>query len=214
MNRSLRRLVIVVATAVVALTGCSTGSHTQSSQPKGIRGVGLSPGLPKPSFTLTDTGGQPYDLGGETQGYVTLLYFGYTRCPDVCPTHMANIAGALHRLPMSVTSRIKVVFVTTDPARDTPAVLRTWLNNFDPRVIGLTGTDQQVQSAERAAAVPLAVPDPGNPLPNNDGYSVDHAAQVEVFTTDNLAHVEYPSGYKAADWINDLPKLVKGWSTA
>jgi protein SCO1/2 len=96
----------------------------------------VAPGLPKPNFTLTDTNGNPYDLDGQTQGYLTALYFGYTNCPDVCPTHMANIAAALRQLPASVTSHIKVLFVTTDPARDTPAVLRAWLNNFDPTFIG------------------------------------------------------------------------------
>jgi protein SCO1/2 len=177
--------------------------------PKGLRGVVQSPGQAKPDFTLNDTSGNPYGLVSQTRDQVTLLYFGYTNCPDICPTHMANVAAALHQLPASVTSRIKVVFVTTDPKRDTASVLRTWLDHFDPSFIGLTGTADQVNAAEAAAGLP---PSGTEALPNG-GYAVDHAAQVDVFTSDNLDHVVYPAGYTAKDWVNDLPKLVQGWPT-
>jgi protein SCO1/2 len=139
-----------------------------------------------------------------------LLYFGYTHCPDVCPTHMANIAGALQQLPPTVDSHIKVVFVTTDPARDTPAVLRTWLDHFDPSFVGLTGTMAQIQAAAAASGLPPSIIDTTDRLPDGS-YSVEHAAEVDAFTSDNLDHVVYPSGYTEKDWVNDLPKLVKGW---
>jgi protein SCO1/2 len=163
--------------------------------------------LAKPDFTLTDTSGQPFNLRASTADYLTLLYFGYTHCPDVCPTHMANIAAALHQLPATVTSRIKVVFVTTDPARDSGPVVRDWLNHFDPSFVGLTGTAAQVQTAEAASGMqPSTVQFQGG-----GNYAVDHAAQVEAFTTDNMSHVVYPGGYQQADWVNDLPRLVNGW---
>src|SRR5262252_6295938 len=78
----------------------------------------VTPPLPKPKFTLTDTSGAPFDFWSETQSYITLLFFGYTHCPDECPLHMANIASSLHQVPTEVGKQIKVVFVTTDPARD------------------------------------------------------------------------------------------------
>jgi protein SCO1/2 len=196
----------------VALTAgaCASGTAAVLGGPKGLKGVVQSPALPKPNFTLPDTAGKPFNLQADTAGDVTLLYFGYTHCPDVCPTHMANIAAALQQLPPPVTSRIKVVFVTTDPARDTPTVLRTWLDHFDPAFIGLTGTLDQIQAAASASGLPPSAIDTTNPLPDGS-YSVDHAAAVDAFTTDNLDHVVYPSGYTEKDWVNDLPKLVRGW---
>src|SRR5713101_108846 len=102
------------------------------------RGGLVTPPLPKPTFTLTDTSGAPFDFWLETQGYVTLLFFGYTHCPDECPLHMANIAASFHKMPTEVRDQVKVVFVTTDPTRDSATVLRAWLDHFDKRFIGLT----------------------------------------------------------------------------
>ncbi len=196
--------------AAVALSGCSSsGAASVAGAPKGLRGVVQSPGLPKPDFSLSDTSGQPFNLLAATSGAVTLLYFGYTHCPDVCPTHMANIAAAMRQLPKTVASHIKVVFVTTDPARDTPPVLRAWLDHFDTSFIGLGGTSAQIHAAENASGMEASQIDPTDL--GNGNYAVDHAAQVDAFTTDNLDHVVYPSGYTERDWVNDLPKLVKGW---
>src|SRR3984893_15782437 len=87
------------------------------------RGGLVAPPLPKPRFVLTDTSGAPFDFWKRTQGSVTLLFFGYTYCPDQCPMHMANIGEALKKLPTGIADQIRLVFVTTDPARDLPAVL-------------------------------------------------------------------------------------------
>src|SRR4029077_11120391 len=77
----------------------------------------VSPPLPKPKFTLTDTSGAAYDFTARTQGYITLLFFGYTHCPDRCPLEMHTIAEAIKKLPPALADRFKVVFVTTDPGR-------------------------------------------------------------------------------------------------
>src|SRR6185369_9103221 len=95
------------------------------------RGGLVTPPLTKPQFTLTNTSGASFDFRAETQGYVTLLFFGYTHCPDECPLHMAAIATSLKQLAPEVRGQVKVVFVTADPARDTPSVLRAWLDRFD-----------------------------------------------------------------------------------
>src|SRR5947209_18385030 len=84
------------------------------------RGGLVTPPLPKPRFTLTDTSGAPFDLGLKTQGYVTLLFFGYSNCPDMCPLQVSMIARALGKMPTDMADQFKVVFVTTDPARDSP----------------------------------------------------------------------------------------------
>src|ERR1700719_3775317 len=120
------------------------------------RGGLVTPPLPKPRFVLTDASGAPFDFWNRTLGSVTLLFFGYTNCPDQCPMHMSNIGMALGKLPPDVADRVKLVFVTTDPSRDTPAALRHWLDRFDKRFVGLTGTETALAAVQRAAGVPTA----------------------------------------------------------
>ena len=118
---------------------------------------------------------------------------------------MANIASSLQRLPAEVEERIKVVFVTTDPARDSAPVLREWLDNFDTRFIGLTGSEGAIAAAQRAVY---------KTAHTGQDYGVNHAAFVLAYTKDNLAHVIYPSGVTAEDWAQDLPLLVaEAWSS-
>src|SRR3989442_13640316 len=117
------------------------------------RGGRVTPPLPKPRFTLTDTSEAPFDFWRKTEGYVALLFFGYARCPDQCPLHMANIAGSLQNLPKGIADQVKVVFVTTDPTRDSPKVLRLWLDRFVERFICLTRSDTGIAGAPRACWV-------------------------------------------------------------
>ena len=170
------------------------------------RGGLVSPPLPKPKFILTDTSGAPYDLSSRTQGYVTLLFFGYTQCPDTCPLQMYMVAQALKKIPPASTGQFKVIFVTTDPERDSPQVLRTWLNHFDKSFIGLTGSGAAIEAAQVAANIPPAKKSAVRP---GGAYEVGHAAFVLAYTKDNLAHVIYPVGMKQEDWAHDLPYLAK-----
>lgn len=168
------------------------------------RGGVVAPPLSKPRFLLTDTSGAPFDFWNRTQGSITLLFFGYTYCPSECPMHLANIGSALKRLPPEIAGQVKLVFVTTDPARDTPVELRRWLDNFDKRFVGLTGTPAALDAAQKATGVPLA--QKTDPL--NGNYSVTHANFVVAYTKDNLGHVIYPGGVSEGDWIHDLPLLI------
>jgi len=171
----------------------------------------------RPEFTLTDTAGQPYDFGQETAGQLTLLFFGYTNCPDVCPLQMATLATALEEpgVPDPV-----VVFVTTDPARDTPDHLREWLDNFDTDFVGLTGTAEEIRAAEDAALVEPSIPidTEGRPLDEppagGQDYEIGHAAQIVVYTSDDLTHIVYPAGVQSDAWVADLPRLAEGWTAA
>ena len=115
--------------------------------------------MPRPSFTLTDTHGQPFDFRAKTDDTVTLLFFGYLNCPDVCPVHMTNIAAVMRKLPFNVTGNVRVVFITTDPARDTPRSSPRGSANFDPSFIGLRGTPEQVKAIEKSVDVAPAVAD-------------------------------------------------------
>jgi len=166
----------------------------------------VSPPLPKPKFTLTDTSGAPFDFALKTQGYTTLLFFGYTHCPDMCPLQMSTIAQAIKKIPPASADRLKVVFVTTDPERDTPQVLRAWLDHFDKRFIGFTGSEAAIEAAQIAANLS---PAKKSAVRADGAYEVGHAAFVLAYTKDNLAHVIYPGGVKEDDWAHDLPYLTK-----
>lgn len=201
---------VLVVAALLVSRPSSNASTADQEHPPGLQGIIQSPLLAKPDFTLTDTSGQAFNLRTGTAGDVTLLYFGYTHCPDVCPTMMADMAIGLSKVSASVRSHVKVVFVTTDPARDTPPVIRDWLNAFNHGFIGLTGTTQQIDAAEATVGMPPAtiVPTTGNP----GEYAEDHLAFVLAFTKDNQAHVLYPAGVTASVWTHDLPRLVKEWT--
>jgi protein SCO1/2 len=106
-----------------------------------------------------------------------------------------------------------VVFVTTDPGRDTPQVLRSFLDHFDRRFIGLTGTEEAIDAAQVAANLPVAKKGAVRP-DGNHNYEVGHSAFVLAYTKDDLAHVIYPVGLKQEDWLNDLPLLAaETWPT-
>jgi protein SCO1/2 len=183
---------------------CASLGSAQQGNTGPYRGGLVTPPLPKPAFVLTDTSGAPFDFRQKTDGYVTLLFFGYTYCPDQCPMHMANLGAALKKLPPAIAGQVKLVFVTTDPERDSPAVLRRWLDLFDRHFIGLTGTERAIEAVERAAGVPVAV----KAGLASGNYAVSHANFVVAYSKDNLAHVIYPGGISKDDWVHDLPILI------
>lgn len=197
---------ISLAARLVLASWISAGCAAEGRSPGSWTGVALPEPLPKPGVVLTDTRGLPCDFREATRGKLTLLFFGYTHCPDICPVHMANLARVIGDLSASDASRIRVVFVTTDPARDNPERLREWLGQFSPSFIGLTGDSAAIRQMQEALDVPPAVIESA-PAPQG-GYSVAHAGYVIVFTRDNLARFVYPFGTRQEDWARDLPRLL------
>lgn len=183
-----------------ALTACGP-REDQPLSPSGFVGAELPTPLSKPDLTFTDSRGNPFPLVESTRGKVTLLFFGYTHCPDVCPVHLGNLAAVLDRMPDKVQRAVQVIFVTTDPRRDSLPVLDRWVKGFSPTFIGLTAPDSIVIEAERLLQLPPAVKD-------STGLLVGHASQVIAFTRDGLGRVEYPFGTRQRDWAHDLPRLV------
>ncbi|MEV7674251.1 MULTISPECIES: SCO family protein [unclassified Streptomyces] len=163
---------------------------------------------PKPALVLTDTKGRTYDLRERTKGKPTLIYFGYTHCPDVCPMTMSNIAIAKKQLPKADQDKLQVVFVTTDPERDTSAELAKWLPAAgDPSFTGLTGEFSAIQAGARQIGIGI---DP--PKKEKDGKVVSmHGAQVIAFSpTTDQGYVLYGEDTTVEDYAKDLPKLIKG----
>jgi len=196
----------LAAAAGWSLGACAGGRADRA--PGDLRGYLLEHPLPKPGFTLTATDGSRFDFRPATDGFLTLVFFGYTNCPDVCPVHMSNLGAVLPELDPQVAARIKVVFITTDPRRDTPAVLRTWLDHFSRGFIGLSGDSSSVAGVQTALQLPPAVVEKATAA--DSAYTVGHSALVVAFTPDNLAHLVYPYGTRQEDWAHDLPALVQG----
>ena len=203
------RLVLLVTTLVaLGLTACSGtgGDRGDADAASDFRGQMMPEPVAKPEFTLTSTDGEAFDFRKETDGYLTLLFFGYTYCPDICPVHMANLGAVIKELPPSLSQRIKVVFVTTDHARDTPQRLRSWLDNFGTDFIGVAGPLDYVNQIQAALYLPPAQLGEADSTGN---YLVGHAASVIAFTPDNLNRLRYPFGIRQADWAHDIPKLLE-----
>ncbi|WP_371677583.1 SCO family protein [Streptomyces sp. NBC_01276] len=204
---------LAVATAL-SLTACggetakNTGTVTQiSGQKKAGAATVLDRPFDKPELVLTDTTGKPWNLREQTKGRPTLIYFGYTNCPDVCPLTMSNIAVAKKALPQADRDKLQVVFVTTDPERDTPDSLGAWLRAQDPSFTGLTGDFATIQAAARSLGIGIEAP-----KKEADGSVVSmHGAQVIAFSpkTDE-GYVLYGEGTTVEDYTKDLPKIVKG----
>jgi protein SCO1 len=186
-------------------TGSASGSTLNDQTGTGpYQGLGVEPPQPRPAFTLTDTAGQAFDFGTATAGHPTLLYFGYTNCPDICPETMANVQLALQSLPASLQKITYVVFVTTDVTRDTAAVISEWLAHFSTgtqaQFVGLRGSQAQINLAEATAHIFLAT---------DDGQT--HASTVLLFGPDNYARVSfaYNGNSEQAEIAHDLPIVAK-----
>ncbi|WP_432156526.1 MULTISPECIES: SCO family protein [unclassified Streptomyces] len=204
----------LLAAAALTLSACGTGTDTGSpvaavsadttARPAAIV---LDQPFTKPDLVLTDTRGKSYDLRAATQGRPTLLYFGYTNCPDVCPLTMSNIAIAKKQLPKAEQDRLRVVFVTTDPQRDTAAELGKWLKNMDTEFIGLTGDFATIQAAARTVGIAIEPPHKDK----NGKLVSTHGTQVIAFSpkTDQ-GYVLFTEEATVDDYTADLPRLIKG----
>lgn len=204
----------LLVAATLTLSACGSGDDSSGS----VADVSVEAGsdqaatvldqpFEKPDLVLTDTQGKPYDFRAETKDRPTLVYFGYTNCPDVCPLTMSNIAVAKKQLPKADQDKLRIVFVTTDPKRDTPAELGKWLKGIDPQVVGLTGDFATIQAGARTLGISI---EPTSKDKNGKTISM-HGTQVIAFSpkTDG-GYVLYGEDAGVDDYIKDLPKIIKG----
>jgi len=200
--------IVVVAILMVA-AGCRMEAPERSeaaarAADTGLRGLVMPDPPPRPDFVLADARGGEFDFRAETDGHLTLLFFGYTHCPDVCPIHMSSIAEVKRDLGGDLARNLQVVFVTVDPARDTPERLRAWLGAFDAEFVGLYGESETVNAIQLELGLPPAV------IPDSTAsdYMVGHGSPVLAFSADNRLLVRYPFGTRQEDWRHDLPILA------
>ncbi|MFJ4202144.1 SCO family protein [Streptomyces sviceus] len=215
MRKKMFAAAALVAAATLTLSACGSGDDSSSpvsvvSEEAGSDKAAtvLDQPFEKPDLVLTDTKGAKYDLRKETKGRPTLIYFGYTHCPDICPLTMNNIAVAKKQLPKAEQDKLTVVFVTTDPARDTAAELGKWLKGIDTQFVGLTGDFATIQASARTLGISI---EPTH-KDKKTGKTVSvHGTQVVAFSpkTDQ-GYVLYGEDATVDDYTKDLPKLIKG----
>ena len=195
-------------TAIVCvgmLTACGS-SPSASATPHQFTAGGYGP-LKPAAVTLTDTAGAPYDLASTPNTPLTLVFFGYTHCPDECPAVMSQVASAFSRLTAEQTSKITMVFVTTDPARDTGAVERRWLDRYNPTFVGLTGPIGKI--IELASSLKLYVKG-AERLPSG-GYDVPtHDTHVVALNEKHIAVALWDIGTTSKQYAGDIQALLNG----
>ena len=194
-----------LSVAALGLLACAQG-EPQAISPSGFLGAELPEPVGKPDFIFTDSKGLPFPFVAKTAGKVTLLFFGYTHCPDVCPVHLANIAAVLDKLPDDVQRNVMMLFVTTDPDRDSLPLLDAWVKGFHPMFIGLTASDSVLSAAQQLVGVYPAERDTVRTATGE--YGVGHSATVIAYTRDGRGRVMYPFGTRQREWAHDLPLLV------
>lgn len=193
----LRRLVIAAAAFVLA--ACSGPSATPAFHSTDITGADYGK-----SFALTDHQGRPRTLA-DFRGKVVTVFFGYTQCPDVCPTNLTTMSEVM-RLLGKDADRVQVLFITVDPERDTQALLAQYVPAFDPRFLGLYG------DAERTAEVAKEFRVFYRKSGDTDGkhYTVDHSAGTYVFDPEGRLRLYVKHGETAENIAADLRRLLAG----
>ena len=172
-----RALTAAVLTLVLPLSACggATGAPDDPARADdGLYGAVLDQPYPVPAVPLEDTAGRTEPLSDRFDKPLTLVFFGYTHCPDICIAVMSDLASTMARLSKEQAAKVQVLFVTSDPQRDDPATLRTYLDRFDRSFDGLTGSLTQVVRAGDAFHVAI---EQGKKLPTG-GYDITHSTPV------------------------------------
>jgi protein SCO1/2 len=196
-------VVLLLISGCIAAPSGPTGQR--NADPAGYTGGSSLPEpYSMPDMSLTDTSGRPYNLVTTPSKPVTLLFFGYTHCPDVCITVLSDVALAMKRLAPADRDQIQFIFVTTDPARDTEKPIRHYLDRFDPSFVGLTGPLPTIKRAATQVGVDI---EGVEKLPSG-GYEVGHSAQVIGFSRDSGV-VLWTPGTPIAALKHDFALLVE-----
>ena len=209
MSRTAMRAVLLAVGLLLLVSGCTQPTEHApghvNADPEGyVGGSSLPQPYAMPDVTLIDTAGRPYNLTSSPSRPVTLMFFGYSKCPDVCITVLSDVATALQRLEPADREHIQVIFVTTDPARDKPAVIRKYLDGFDPSFVGLTGSMATIKRAAGQVGVDI---EGMKKLPSG-GYEVGHSSQVIGFNR-TAGVVLWTPETPIADLKHDLALLVE-----
>jgi protein SCO1 len=203
-----KRVAGVLLAMALLLGACtSAGGNaivSESEDPSGYRGAYLTDPYRMPDQTLTDTSGRDFNLRTSPSKPVVLMFFGYTHCPDVCVSTLADVALALNQMEPHRREQVQMILVTTDPARDTGPVMRKYLDRIDPTFIGLTGRPGTIKTVADRLGVSIE----GEEKLPGGGYDVVHSAQVIGFDKMRNGVVVWTPGTPVGDLRHDIELLV------
>lgn len=194
-------LAVLLLTAAVIFT-----------RPYAYHGSVIQQPYPAPDFTLPHGQDGQFSLAGQ-RGRVVLIFFGFTHCPDVCPTTLASFKQVAQRLGEDA-QRVEFVFITVDPDRDTPEVTARYAAGFDPSFTGLSGDEQQLAPVWKAYGVYRKIVKPasdtfGQGGANHGVYSVDHSSQAYLVAPDGNLYLTYSHGTPIDEILQDVRQLLK-----
>lgn len=173
------------------------------NEPYQIHGSEIMPSIPAPAIQLARADGTAFDLTALT-GKIVLIFFGYTSCPDVCPTTMTDMMRVKAELGSRGDS-VDVLLITVDPQRDTPDRIQAYVNGFDETFIGLSGTEAQLEPVWKGYGVYREI----TGSHHDSSYSVDHSTRIYLIDEANHLRVTYPYGTPAQDLAEDIRFLLK-----
>lgn len=182
------------AIVAILLTGCGDRSWN---------GKDISHLMPPLKFQLIDETGAVVDQS-VFEGRPVALYFGFTHCPDVCPTTLAKLAAAARRLPPELSERLQLAFVSVDPARDTPARLAEYTDAFSDAMLGLTGSQSQLQALTRRYRITYGYEEPAA----DGSYEVSHSSAIFVFNESLDAELMLLDSMTIDEMKADLERLL------
>ncbi|QSB20325.1 SCO family protein [Pseudomonas sp. 15A4] len=208
MTRTQKTVLILVA--ILALVLGLTVYHTLSGIDQGDQTALVDAGiilLPQsrtvPDLSLTDQDAQPLSLS-QLKGKWTVLFFGYTFCPDICPTTLAQLRQIKSELPGEAVDKLRIVLVSVDPDRDTPQQLKQYLGYFDKQFVGLRAPVDTLQKLANAVSIPYIPADTSKP-----GYTVDHSGNLALLGPDGTQRGFIRAPLNSQKLVAQLPGLVE-----
>ncbi len=173
-------------------------------RPHTYRGTLIEPPLPMADFRLTDQYGSDFRLS-DLKGRVVFVFFGYTYCPDVCPITLATFRQVNANLAEQA-EKVRFVFITVDPQRDSPEVLARHLRNFDPQFVGLTGSEEELAKVWKQFGAFRQI----RQVEGSENYLVDHTARIYVLDAEQNLILTYPYDIGVKVLLEDIRQLLKG----
>ena len=201
--RSAARRGFMTRCASLALTApwlAACDRAPSAGQTRAFRGIDITGAPYARDFVLTDFHGQTRHLA-DYRGKVLMLYFGFVQCPDVCPTALTRAAGVMQRLGADAT-QLQLLFVTVDPERDTPELLREYLAAFHPSFVALTGSADQIKAAADEFRAFY------KKVPTGSSYTMDHTALSYLFDRQGRVRVALRHEQTVDDYTADVQALL------
>jgi protein SCO1/2 len=195
----MKKTILLLVLIVLTVSACSSGPP----DPSQFKGTMMPAAIPAPDFTFTNADGQEVRLS-DYQDKIVLLYFGYTFCPDVCPTSMSDLKLVQNKLDED-GEKIQVIMITVDPDRDTPENITAFVEHFHPTFVGLSGTKEEID----AVAEDFGVFYEKHEGTAATGYLIDHTARIFVIEPDGAYRLSFGFGTPVEDIASDLRLLLK-----